>query len=170
MISWLKIFRNSISLKVNKIARQEFELVLHCHLLIHAEIHIYILDKYWHNDKRRTKEDAGMKDAWRNDRKTSLTIFLPLILLQGSKGLLKVACERVLETEHKLHILNPLLWPSRCVFLVLLDAQPEVLGSDSIGAFLRAPSVGCGLPYHIWSLLSGSLLATALGPKLNWVK
>ena len=25
------------------------------------------------------------------------------------------------------------------------------------------PSVGCGLPYHIWSLLSGSLLATASG-------
>ena len=33
----------------------------------------------------------------------------------------------------------------------------------SIGAFPRSPSVGCGLPYHIWSLLSGSLLATASG-------
>ena len=37
------------------------------------------------------------------------------------------------------------------------------LGVHSIGAFPRAPSVGCGLPYHIWSLLSGSLLATASG-------
>ena len=36
--------------------------------------------------------------------------------------------------------------------------------------FPRTPSVGCGLPYHIWSLLSGILLTTALGPKLNWVK
>ena len=37
------------------------------------------------------------------------------------------------------------------------------LGVHSIGAFPRAPSVGCGLPYHISSLLSGSLLATASG-------
>ena len=29
--------------------------------------------------------------------------------------------------------------------------------------FPRSPSVGCGLPYHIWSLLPGSLLATASG-------
>ena len=29
--------------------------------------------------------------------------------------------------------------------------------------FPSAPSVGCGLPYHIWSLLSRILLATALG-------
>ena len=34
---------------------------------------------------------------------------------------------------------------------------------NCIGGFLSAPSVGCGLPYHIWSLLSGSLLATASG-------
>ena len=33
-----------------------------------------------------------------------------------------------------------------------------------IGGFPLAPSVGCGLPYHIWSLLSGILLATALAP------
>ena len=36
--------------------------------------------------------------------------------------------------------------------------------------FPRSPSVGCGLPYHISSLLSGILLTTGLGPKLNWVK
>ena len=29
--------------------------------------------------------------------------------------------------------------------------------------FPRSPSVGCGLPYHIWSLLSGIILATASG-------
>ena len=116
-------------------------------------------------------------------RKASLT-YLPLTLF------VRFAFERVLETEHKLHILTPLLWPSRCVFLVLLD----VLGSLYRG-FPRAPSVGCGLPYHIWSLtvwnstgnsiggfrgpprsgvafpttsglwLSGSLLATALAPQ-----
>ena len=43
-----------------------------------------------------------------------------------------------------------------------LSCSPDV-GVYSIGAFPRAPSVGCCLPYHIWSLLSGSLLATASG-------
>ena len=42
--------------------------------------------------------------------------------------------------------MTPLLWPSHCVFLVLL-----MLGSTPSG-FPKAPSVGCGLPYHIWSL------------------
>ena len=44
-----------------------------------------------------------------------------------------------------------------------LRCSTRGLGVHSIGAFPRAPSVGCGLPYHIWSLLSGSLLVTASG-------
>ena len=40
---------------INYLKRQ----MLYTHLLIHAEIYIYILDKYWHNDKRRIKEDTG---------------------------------------------------------------------------------------------------------------
>ena len=49
-------------------------------------------------------------------------------------------------TKQKLHILTLLLWPSRCVFLVLLDAQPEVLGSTA----------GCWLSLlHLISIFSG---------------
>ena len=44
--------------------------------------------------------------------KASLKKYSPLTLLQGFE---RLACERMLETEHKLHILTPLLWPSRCV-------------------------------------------------------
>ena len=44
-----------------------------------------------------------------------------------------------------------------------LRCSTRGLGVHSIRAFPRAPSVVCGLPYHIWSLLSGSLLATASG-------
>ena len=144
--------------------------------------------------------DTTIKTQEGKRKKTSLEKYSPLTLLQGfGRVVERFACARVLETEHKLHILTPLLWPSRCVFLVLLDVQPEVLGSTPSGlsegplglvwpslqhlvsnplgvcwqlhrGFSSAPSVGCGLPYHIWSLLSGILLATALGPKLNWVK
>ena len=123
-----------------------------------------------------------MKEGRR--KKTSLEKYSPLTLLQGFE---RLACERMLETEHKLHILTPLLWSSLCVVLVLL-----VLGSTTSGlsegplgrvwlslphlvssclevywqlhrGFPRTPSVGCGLPYHIWSLLSGILPTTASG-------
>ena len=46
----------------------------------------------------------------------------------------------MLETEHKLHILTPLLWPSRCVFLVLL-----ILGSTPSG-LPRTPRSGVAFP------------------------
>ena len=79
----------------------------------------------------------------------------------------------MLETEHKLHILTPLLWPSRCVVLVLLmlGSTPSGLSEGPLGlvwpslphlvsnplgvcwqllwGFPRSPSIGCGLPYHI---------------------
>ena len=38
-----------------------------------------------------------------------------------------------------------------------------VSAGNRFGGFPSAPSVGCGLPYNIWFLLSGILLATALG-------
>ena len=145
-------------------------------LLLYSHLHVHAASQRYNNKDRRTQKDAWrITQEWRTHegrcKKTSLEKYSPLNLLQGFERVVQgFVCERMLETEHKLHILTPLLWPSRCVFLVLLDAQPEVLGSTPLGLFRGPPSVGCGLPYHIWSLLSGSLLATALGPKLNWVK
>ena len=56
-------------------------------------MHIYMKNNsQQHNDK-----DAG---------RTSLEKYSPLTLLQGFE---KLACERMLETERKLHILTPLL-------------------------------------------------------------
>ena len=98
-----------------------------------------------HNDAIIT--DAVTKTQEGRRRKTSLQKYIPLTLLQGF--------ERVVQGLHgrgswrsniNCNILTPLLWPPRCVFLVLL-----MLGSTPLG-FPRAPSVGCGFPYHIWSL------------------
>ena len=81
-----------------------------------------------HNDTTvKTQEGRRMK--------TPLTIFLPLTLF------VRFAVERVLETEHKLHILTPLLWPSCCVFLVLL-----MLGSTPSGVFRGPPRSGVAFP------------------------
>ena len=66
----------------------------------------------------------------------------------------------MLETERKLHILTPLLWPSRCLYCSP-DVQPEALGSTPSGLFREPPRSGVAFHYHIWSLLSGIILATA---------
>ena len=106
-------------------------------------------------NKGRRKENTGTKYAW---RLLYNYIYLSLYC-KVRKGCSRFACERVLETEHKLHILTPLLWPSRCVFLVLL-----ILGSTPLG-------LSEGLPYHIWSLLSGIPLTTPFAPwtQLNYI-
>ena len=132
--------------------------------------YIYILDTYRRNDNRCMTNDRRTK---KGRKKTSLEKYSPLTLLQGFE---RLACERMLETEHKLHILTPLLWPSRCVVLVLLvlGSTPSGLSEGPLGrvwlslphlvssclevcwqllrGFPRSPEVGCGLPYHISSL------------------
>ena len=126
-------------------------------------LHTYI---YWiHTDAMIT--DARIKDArrktqeWRTHEDFFWKIFTSHFIARVRKGCWRVACERVLETEHKLHILTPLLWPSRCVFLVLLDAQREVLASTPSGLFRGPPRSGVSsLPHPVskslgvcWQLL-----------------
>ena len=75
-------------------------------------------------------------------KKTSLEKYSPLTLFVRFERVVQgFACERVVETEHKLHILTPLLWPSRCVFLVLL-----MLGSTPSGLFRGPPRSSVAFP------------------------
>ena len=98
----------------------------------------------WINDARI--KGAGMKDAGRKTQEDFFRkIFTSHFIARVRKGCSRFACERELETEHKLHILTPLLWLSRCV-LFSWCWGPLHRG------FPRVPSVGCGFPYHIWSL------------------
>ena len=90
-----------------------------CHVWM---LYTYI---YWiHTDAMIT--DARIKDARRKEagRKTQedffRKIFTSHFIARVRKGCWRVACERMPEIERKLHILTPLLWPSRCVFIVLL--------------------------------------------------
>ena len=155
MVRWDgKVYNFADSLFLLIIIRYGCCIVICWFMQKYTYIYIYILDTYRRNDNRRMtndrrtkkgrkKENAGMKDAWR----TSLTIFLPLPLLKGFERVVEgLHVLRMLETERKLHILTPLLWPSRCVFLVLLDAQPEVLGSTPSGLFRGPPRSGVAFP------------------------
>ena len=89
-----------------------------------------------HNDTTiKTQEGRTQEDFFNN---IFTSHFICKVCERVVEGL---ACERVLETEHKLHILTPLLWPSRCVFLVLL-----LLGSTPSGVFRGPPRSGVAFP------------------------
>ena len=83
-------------------------------------------------------------------KKTSLEKYIPLTLF------VRFACERCWRPN-----INIIFWP-HCYDRHVVSCSPDV-GVHSIGAFRGSLSVVCGLHYHIWSLLSGSLLATASG-------
>ena len=116
---------------------------------------------YWiHTDAMIT--DARIKDARRKTqegghRKTSLTIYFYLSLYcKGSKGLFNVCMWEGAETEHKLHILTPLLWPSHCVFLVLLmlGSTPSGLSEGPLGrVWLSLPHLVSNCLEFYWQLL-----------------
>ena len=119
--------------------------MLYGHLLIHAEIYIYMLDTYRRNDDRR--------------KKTSLTKYLPLSLLQEFErvvqGLLVRGSWRPNITE--------IFWPrsygrQRCVFLVLHGCSTGALESNLLGA---------GFPYYISS--HSHFNSTELSPSVQFV-
>ena len=106
-------------------------ILLYCHLLIHAEIYIYI---YW------IHTGAMNNRRW----KTSLSIYVPLTLFVRVQ---KFACERALETEHNWNILTPKLMTVNVVsfsFFWCSTRGPE------------AHSAGWWLPLlHLISIFSG---------------
>ena len=146
-------------------------ILLYCHLLIHAEIYIYIyiyiyiLDTYRRNDK-----DTG-RLLYRN-------MYL-LIYCKGSKRLFKVCVWEGAGDRTETSIFwPPLLWPATLCLSHSPDAQPEaqrptllgdgffycILSASSLdpnsSGFLRAPSAGCGFPYHTSSFSFSNSTAT----------
>ena len=98
-------------------------------------IHIYTHLPY-HNDSIIVKTDAHRKTHEERKQEDFFTnIFTSHFICKVRKGCSRFACERVLETKHKLHILTPLLWPLRCVFLVLLmlGSTPSGLSEGPLG-------------------------------------
>ena len=123
----------------------------------------------------------------KGSRKTSLQLyFTSHFIARVRKGCSRFACERELETEHKLHILTPTTYDRHVVSflfsgcstgglgLTLLDAGflYGILSVSSLDpklhrGFLRAPSVWCGFPYHIWSVAVWKSTGNCFGTQLN---
>ena len=100
-------------------------------LLLYSHLHVHSASQR-HNTKDRCVKD----NAWRKTQEDFFTIiFTSHFIARFEKGYSKFACERILETEHKLYILTPLLWPSRCVFIVLLmlGSIPSGLSEGPLG-------------------------------------
>ena len=125
----------------------------------------------YHNDSiiktdARRKIDAGTNDARRKTPEDFFTnIFTSHFIASFERVVQGFACERVLETEHKLHILTPLLWPSRCVFLVLLmlGSTPSGLSEGPLGR------VWPSLPHLVSSVWNspGNCFGTPNSTELN---
>ena len=127
-------------------------LVLYTHLPYHNDS---IIKTHAERRKRKTQEETTQdKDAGRLLFKY---IYLSLYC-RGLKALFKGLHVRGCWRPN----VNFIFWPhcyDRHVVSFLFSWFWGLLHRG----FPRAPSVGCGLTYHIWSLLFGSLLATALG-------
>ena len=117
------------------------------------------------------KDNAGRKTHDKDGRKTSLTTYLPLTLLQGFERVVQgFACEWVLRPN-----INFIFWPPLLITVTLClscflrcstrglgvhcwmlafftPSYQHLLWTPVHQGFPRTPSVGCGFPYHIWSL------------------
>ena len=112
--------------------------MLYCHLLIHAEIYIYILDTYRRNDK-----DSG---------RLLYKIFTSHFIARVRKGLLRVCAWEGAGDRTETAICWPLsFWPSTLCLSRSPDAQPEVqrrtlLGDGFLYCILSASSLDPNSP------------------------
>ena len=110
-----------------------------CCIVTFVDSHLHIctyICRIIHSDTTIKAQEGKRRNEGRMRK-----IFTSHFIARVWKGCSRFACERVLETEHKLYILTPLLWPSRCIFLVLL-----MLGSTPSGLFPGPPRSGVAFP------------------------
>ena len=129
-----------------------------------------VIYTFMHHNNTTSKTDAWRKTPEGRHRKISLTTFYLSFYCKGSKGLFKVACERVLETEHKLIYFDPTVMTVTLCLSCSLRCSTRGLGVHSIGLFRGPPRSGVAFLTTSGLWLSGNLLATAWHPELNWVK
>ena len=130
------------------------------------------------------QNDTIIKTQWQRQthaerrRKTSLTIFTSHFIARVERVVQGLRVRGSWRPYINCNILTPNLWPSRCVFLVLLMLGSTLLhlisifsGPQTPSGFPRAPSVGCGFPYHISSPTVWNSTGNFVGPlgvELNW--
>ena len=136
-------------------------LLLYTHLLIHAEIHIYILDTYRRNDNRLRKEDA---------RRLLYKYIYLSIYCKGSKGLFNGLHERGCWEPN----INFIFWP-HCYDRHVVSFLFSCCSTRGLGLTLSGVSesplgrVWPSLPHLVSSCLE-FYWQLLWHPELNWVK
>ena len=180
--SYVEIIEENTKIRFNDIlflVRENQAFISSCNYVIYshnkyAYIHIYrfMQDTYWRNKLIRPSN--------KRRRKTSLTKYLSLTLLQGFE---KVVWGFTVRGSWRSNI-TAIFWPQtygrHVVSFLFFDAQPEPWGPlywvlafftvsyqhllwtpNSIGV-PRAPSAGCGFPYYISSPTSSDFQLNSL--------
>ena len=144
--------------------------VLHCFIqcvkVLYNHMHVHAASQ-WHKYKDRvTMTDAHRKTQEETKQEDFFNNILPLTLLQGF--------ERVVR---RLHVrgswrpnINFIFWPHCYDRHVVSFLFPWCWGPLHRGV-PRAPLIGCGFPYHIWSLAvwnsTGNCFGSSNSTELN---
>ena len=106
--------------------------------LLYSHLHHHSASQRHNIKDRRMNKRRMIKTQEGRHKKTSLEKYSPLTLLQGFE---RLACERMLETERKLHIFDPTVM----TVPLCLYCSPDV-GVYSIGAFRGPPRSDVAFP------------------------
>ena len=129
---------------------------------------------YSHLNVQEASQRHNDKDAWRKEAGTIKTqedfftiIFTSHFIARVRKGCWRFACERVLERPN----INFIFWP-HCYYRHVVSFLFSWYWGQLHRGYPRDPSVGCGLPYHFWSLAvwksAGNCFGTPNSTELNY--
>ena len=135
---------------VSYIKKKSFQERFECYIVTYADSHLHTctyICRIIHSDTT-IKTHAGINDAWRKTQEDFFTIIsTSLSLLQGF--------ERVVQGLHVRGCwranINFIFWP-HCYDRDVVSFLFSWCWGPLHRGFPRTPSVGCGFPYHIWSL------------------
>ena len=117
-----------------------------CYIVTYVDSHLHTctyICRIIHNDT------TTRTDAWKITQEDFFTIiFTSHFICKGSKGLFKILHVRWCWRPN----INFIFWPHCYDRHVVSFLFSWCWGSLHRGVFRELPSVGCGLPYHIWSL------------------
>ena len=120
--------------------------------MLYSHLHVHAASQRYNNKNRRTQKDAGIKDAGTIKMQEDFfnNVFTSRFIARVRKGCSRCACERVLEIEHKLHILTSTTYDCHVVSFL----------------FSWCSTGGLGLTLLDAGFLYGILSASSLYPKL----
>ena len=134
-----------------------------CYIVIYADSHLHTctyICRIIHSDTTIKTQEGKHRKTGR--KKTSLEKYSPLSLLQGFESVVQGLHVRGCWRPNK----NFIFWP-HCYDRHVVSFLFSWCWGQLHRGFPRAPSVGCGFPYHIWSLALWKSAGNCFGTQFN---